>query len=625
MRRCSLLNVLLLWTCVAVGQSTQATQPSPAAGSTPEKPVTTIEANARLVVLDVVVKDGKGHPVHGLKASSFTVLEDNSPQTITHFEEHAAPTAADAMRFPEMPKLPAGVFTNYSPAPSNGVSNVVLLDTMNTPMVDQVFVKQQLAAFLKTLRPGTRLAIFGLNQRLVMLQGFTSDPELLRAVLAKTKGKGSPLLDNSTGIGGIQNSVADEMEDNGISPEVVANVRQFEAERQSFQEQLRARYTLDAMNQLARYLAVIPGRKNLIWFSGSFPVNIMPDATGTLTDPFAVMGDVEEEFRQTVTMLAASQVAVYPADARGLMASPMFNAASERNYGGVQGNSRAMQDDLKFFQDTAQEHATMHNLAAGTGGHEFINTNGLAQAVASAIEDGSNFYTLAYTPTNSAQNGRLRKIKVEAKQPNLTLVYRPGYYADQPGKPETVAARTDAVTAAGAALNPHDALHLAMMHGAPEPTEVVMKVGVVPITPAGQTEEKVADSNQLTLGVKGPFRRYSVNYAVDPAGVTFVRMPDGKVTFDVDLLILVYTADGAMINGLERDLHLGGSLEDIRKALRQGLAWHEEISTPAKGEYFLRIGVLDERKNRFGAVEVATSQLRNVEPAHPAAAPEPSK
>jgi len=156
-----------------------------------------------------------------------------------------------------------------------------------------------------------------------------------------------------------------------------------------------------------------------------------------------------------------------------------------------------------------------------------------------------------------------------------------------------------------------------------------MKVGVVPITPAGQTEDKVADGNHLSAGVKGPFRRYSVNYAVDPGGVTFVRMPDGNVHFDVDLLILVYTADGAIINGLERDLHLGGPLEDIRKALRQGLAWHDEISTPAKGEYFLRIGVRDDRKNRFGAVEVATSQVRNVVPAQPAAvqtpSPEPSK
>ena len=61
----------------------------------------------------------------------------------------------------------------------------------------------------------------------------------------------------------------------------------FEAEHQSFQLQLRARYTLDAMNQLARYLCGIPGRKNLIWFSGSFPINIFPDAIPA--NPFAVV------------------------------------------------------------------------------------------------------------------------------------------------------------------------------------------------------------------------------------------------------------------------------------------------------------------------------------------------
>ena len=59
---------------------------------------------------------------------------------------------------------------------------------------------------------------------------------------------------------------------------ILANLQQFEAEQQSFQLQLRARYTLDALNQLARYMSALPGRKNLIWFSGSFPVNILPDA-----------------------------------------------------------------------------------------------------------------------------------------------------------------------------------------------------------------------------------------------------------------------------------------------------------------------------------------------------------
>ena len=34
--------------------------------------------------------------------------------------------------------------------------------------------------------------------------------------------------------------------------------------------------TFEAMNYIARYLAGIPGRKNLIWFSGSFPISVFP-------------------------------------------------------------------------------------------------------------------------------------------------------------------------------------------------------------------------------------------------------------------------------------------------------------------------------------------------------------
>ncbi len=90
---------------------------------------------------------------------------------------------------------------------------------------------------------------------------------------------------------------------------------------ESFQPQLRARYTLDAHNLLARDLSNLPGRKNLIWFSGSFPISILPDPS--LKDPFAVMASSEDEFKETVDLLVLSQVAVYPIDARGLMVGSM--------------------------------------------------------------------------------------------------------------------------------------------------------------------------------------------------------------------------------------------------------------------------------------------------------------
>ncbi len=98
---------------------------------------------------------------------------------------------------------------------------------------------------------------------------------------------------------------------------ILEGLKEFEANQQSVQLQARARYTLHALNLLARYLSNLPGRKNLIWFSGSFPISVLPDPR--LGNPFVAMGDVEDEFRQTVDLLARSQVAVYPIDAQGLV------------------------------------------------------------------------------------------------------------------------------------------------------------------------------------------------------------------------------------------------------------------------------------------------------------------
>src|SRR5438270_6078908 len=397
---------------------TSAQTPQPAATQQPpQSGVATLRAGTQLVVVDVVVTDKRQKSIQGLQAYDFTLIEENVPQVVKHFEEHTALTPADATKFPALPKFPPGVFTNYTPAPVNGAVNLLLLDALNTPLGDQAYVRQQLLAYLNATPPGTRIAIFGLTNQLTILQGFTSDPALLKAVASSKLGKNSPLLQDAVGGSGIQNSTADDLEDAGADATTVANLRQFDAQQQSFQLQLRVKYTLDAMNQLARYLSSIPGRKNLIWFSGSFPISVLPDTTGNLTDPFAVVADYEKEFRDTVNLLARSQVAVYPIDARGLTNAPILDAATSRNYASPgRGPARMTQDLNKFSTDTFAEHSTMSQMAEATGGHAFYNTNGLTQAVATAINNGSNFYTLTYTPANPAGDGKFRKIKVQLAQ-----------------------------------------------------------------------------------------------------------------------------------------------------------------------------------------------------------------
>jgi len=70
----------------------------------------------------------------------------------------------------------------------------------------------------------------------------------------------------------------------------------------------------------------------------------------------------------------------------------------------------------------------------------FYNTNGLTQAVSKAIEEGSNYYTLTYSPSNVQWDERFRTIKVKVTEPGVQLTYRNGYYAVDPNDRNKVTA-----------------------------------------------------------------------------------------------------------------------------------------------------------------------------------------
>ena len=587
----------------------------------------TLRTSTQLVVVDVVVTDKNQHPVHSLKSADFTVLEANQPQAVRNFEEHTALPAAEAAKLPAMPKLPPGIFTNFSPVPEGSAVNVLLLDSLDTPMKDQTFVRDQLLKYVKSAPAGTRVAIFGLTTRLIMLQGFTSDPELLKAVVEKKAGaKGSALLDDVVGTGAPE-SVTDSLNDIADgSPDaanLIANVQQFEAQNQSFQTMLRARYTLDAMNLLARYLSAIPGRKNLIWFSGSFPINILPD--GDLKDPFAVVADAADEFRETTNLLARSQVAVYPIDARGLMPDPTMSATtSGSKY--VRNPQQFGKDQTKFFQQTAAEHGTMMQMAEETGGKAFVNTNALAESVSKAIEAGSNYYTLTYAPSDPKHDGSFRKIQVKMAQQGLTLTYRRGYYSDDTRS----SAKTATAGSDGAGTTPPIAISsniaktvsASMMHGSPTPSQVLLKARILPS--ATLSEDTIAHGNSLNpqatdKAVKGPYRRYVVDLAADPRSLAFEHEPDGKYLAQIEVLAVIYDPDGVRINSIGNAIHANVPAEAYQQMLQTGIQFHLEISVPLKGEYYLRLGLHDISSNRVGAMEVPIARVRNLSPANPPA------
>jgi VWFA-related protein len=594
---------------LALAVAAQSANPLPSQASV-------LQTGTALVIVDVVVQDSAGHPIHGLKPENFQLTEDHVAQTVNHFDEH---TRAQAAAGPAIPKLPPGTFTDYTPVPPGGALNILLLDALNTPMKDQSFVRYQLQQYVKHAAPGTRIAIFGLATRLVMLQGFTSNPETLKdAVEHKLIPRSSPLLADPN------DPANDAMDDMMQSQEAAANLTQFQAEQAAMETHLRLQYTLDAMNVLGHYLAAFPGRKNLIWFSGSFPINILPDAS--LQDPFAIVQVDEDEFRETTNLLAQAQVAVYPIDARGLMTNPVFDASnSGRQYArrpNAFGNAV-----MKFSTSQAQEHATMSQMATDTGGEAFYNTNGLAEAVEKAIEAGSNYYTLAYTPTNRKQDGGYRQIRVQLAGGDTNsawkLSYRHGYYAGAKHTDkhaETAAAPGNAAgtgTASPASVAQHTAeayAHAAMARGAPTPEDILFKVRVLPASTA--TEPHVAPDNDVSPDgkVPGPFRRFAVDYITVPQELHLLHQPDGRYTDQIEFVTLVYDVDGRLLNGVDKTAVLNLT-SDTYKRFQQGpVQFHLEVSAPTRQDSYLRIGIHDRNTNRFGVVEVPADAVSRLPP-----------
>jgi VWFA-related protein len=575
-----------------------------------------LHSRAQLVVVDVIVTGNDIRPVHGLKMNDFSLLEDGKGQTIQSLEEHSAATVAKETK-PAIVNAP-GIFTNYTAVPTSSAINVLLLDTLNTAATDQIHVKDQIRRFLKDAKAGAPIAIFGLSGKLTLLQSFTADPELLQAAVNRKNTAFSALLDDPVSGGNTPN-LADDFAQfaatmSPSSAEAAApalhTLQQNVGQQSANQGQLRARLTLQAMNQLARYLSGMPGRKNLIWFSSSFPIDLAPDAK--VPQPVGE-GPAEEEglYRETANMMTRAQVAVYPIDARGGFVSPVGDVSQDASKY-VNDSTVFANDQLNFHHKTMSENETMLRLAEDTGGQAFLNDNNLAGAVGRAIDTGSNYYTITYAPLNGRWNGDYRRLEVRVHSPGVTLAYRRGYYAD-PG-----AAYQDGGINKGPETNErpvNSPMLLAMRRGAPDPTEITLKVRVLPTD--GKPETKPAKGNVLKPGSKGPYKNYTIDLAADPYSVQLKQAADGIYHGYLQILTYVYDQDGRLINSDDNPVRANYSPQVYASVMAAGVPFHQEISVPMKGDYYLRIGLLDLRTNRVGAVEVPVAAVRNLSPLPP--------
>ncbi len=551
-------------------QSAPAQAPAPPAPAAGQQPKTTYESatvlkiTSRLVVVDVVALDHKGQPVTDLTAADFTVLEEGKEQKIGAFSfQHPVATPGGTAALTPPIKLPPHMFTNVPRYSTGGALNVILLDALNTQMTNQAYAKEQMIKFLAKIPAGQPVAVYALGTRLRLLQDFTNDPAALKEAIAHLKDKSSALLNNPTG--GPELDLFGPGIFDGLPAQMQQRILVFQAEQVSQQTDLRVRLTLEALVSIARTLSGYPGRKNLIWVSETFPIVIIPD--GNLASGASSMRDYSASVAAAATILTDAQVAVYPVDAKGLTNAGFYsvgsNTTSTGQYVGntVRGGGLGAELSKESDQNVATR-STMNDLAERTGGKAFYNGNDLDNSIFKSIEDGSTYYTLAYSPENKDWNGKFRKITIKSKRSGVKLRYRLGYFAVNPKSYAKLDDKQRAID-----------LGQALSLDFPISTALPFRVGVYP--PSAESHNHV-----------------TINYAIDPHAVSFELREDGLQHASVDCAAEVYSMKGQTVktdlNGITADL----KPEDFQKIMR-GFLPCGEIFDLAPGQYMLRVGVRD--------------------------------
>jgi VWFA-related protein len=446
MTRSRFAPVALALLCAAglAAQEAQAPAPaapkpaSPAAASPAETPPT-FPAQVEQVIVDVVVTDKKGGVIRGLTRDDLSVTEDSVPQSIVSFEAVTLPDKPS-----EAPPPVPRVSVNTNPEERRGRTFVILFDDMNITPWRANQAKAAVASFLeKGTREGDRVTLIssaggvwwtarmeaGRQKLLDMVKRFDGrfipdtstermsdwealrihvyhDPTVVERVLRRYETYGVAAVMNRSQQSGSDSMTAGTVDDpfvNGRASEVY------------YQAVTRLRTTLDALQRALNGLATAKGRKSVILVSEGFIHDINVD-----------------EFKRVNEASRRANAAVYFLNARGLEGMPIAMTAEF-------GPALPDQDVGFAFAESFDAVAGSEVVSSDSGGFTVRNTNDLSSGIQRIANETQAYYLLGYIPSNTARDGKYRKIQVKLANPKgLQVRARKGYYApDDSGKTAT--------------------------------------------------------------------------------------------------------------------------------------------------------------------------------------------
>jgi VWFA-related protein len=406
----------------------------------PEKPGSEsfrISSASRLVLTDVLVMGADDHLVTDLAPEDLEIWVDGERQPLTFFRlVSAEPASAVGASEPAAPAAPDSRAAAFA-SPAAGRCVVILLDLGSMPADALGYVKQGVGEFLRAgLTPSDRIMLVSIGQGVVVHQPFTSEPQEVADALDRISPRAFG-QDASSSLAQLVDRLESAV---GMNPDAPNTNLLIDIGKSYIQGlESRVHHVTTCLGAVTRYLASLPGRKQLVFYSGGYPLDadvVVPEIIREVDpriDPRDVSAGIWSAHRERLTtyfqtiidQANRSQVSIYSIDVRGLIAQGGAGGATVRSSVSLIRRGRynnVLRSDLQSPQQF------LEGIATDTGGASYINTNDMPRVVQRALQDARAYYLVGFQPPAGGKPGKYRKMEVKVRRPGCSVSARQGYY-----------------------------------------------------------------------------------------------------------------------------------------------------------------------------------------------------
>jgi VWFA-related protein len=396
---------LLLCGLIAFSASVRGQQNPPQKPSDQGEDV--IRVKTDLVQTGVMVFDKQGRFVDGLQREQFELKVDETPQSISFFEQ----VKTGSRREEKLLAASSGVGTDSAADETRtvpvrrGRSIVFFLDDLHLSLDSLGRTRQMLNRFIdKEMTDGDLVAIASTSGQLGFLQQFTNNKAVLRAAVGRLRQYPYNVRDmsrESTPMTEYMALTIERKDDPGVFNFYVDECLRYAPQRyprRSCEVEVinRARQillqastvisnTYDSLKSLMVSSAQLPGRKLVFFISDGFLLDTGPRNS----DPRGKVHEITDAAQRT-------GVVIYTIDARGLISGQL----DATNNVPMDPNGRLESASLREIPASQD---ALHALAIDTGGRALRNQNVFDPWINKILDETSNYYLLAWRPSTEEQ------------------------------------------------------------------------------------------------------------------------------------------------------------------------------------------------------------------------------